>query len=191
MNYLDDLRSQYPGLSDFSDDEIIADLPRIDPEKLMDGDWLVEEINGPRKILPRKSGLSKEEVERMKVEAEKHAAEDQKRKDLIEAKNYADNAVYTAEKTIRENGEKITDDQKKKVEDLVAKLRKTAEGEDTNAIRKQTEELGQLIQQVGASLYKQSDTSQSAGEDSGAEAGKKPSSGSDGEDVVEGEFKNI
>ncbi|MCD6356751.1 MAG: molecular chaperone DnaK [Anaerolineaceae bacterium] len=137
------------------------------------------------------SGLSKEEVERMKVEAEKHAAEDQKRKDLIEAKNYADNAAYTAEKTIRENGEKIADDQKKKVEDLVAKLRKTAEGEDTNAIRKQTEELGQLIQQVGASLYKQSDTSQSAGEDSGAEAGKKPSSGSDGEDVVEGEFKNI
>ncbi len=137
------------------------------------------------------SGLSKEEVERMKAEAEQHAEEDNKRKDLIEAKNYADNAAYTAEKTLRENGEKIADDQKKKAEELVAKLRETAAGEDTDTIRKQTEELGQLIQQIGASLYQQEGADQAAGSADGEASGESPPDGPDGEDVVDGEFKNV
>jgi len=137
------------------------------------------------------SGLSKEDIERMKAEAEQHAEEDNKRKDLIEAKNYADNAAYTAEKTLRENGEKIAEDQKKKAEELVAKLRKTAAGEDTAAIRKQTEELGQLIQQIGASLYQQEGADQSADSAEGEASGKNPADGPDGEDVVDGEFKNV
>jgi len=137
------------------------------------------------------SGLSKEEVERMKVEAEQHAEEDNKRKDLIEAKNYADNAAYTAEKTLRENGEKIAEDQKKKAEELVAKLRETAAGEDTDAIRKQTEELGQLIQQIGASLYQQEGADQAAGSADEEASGEKPPDSPDGEDVVDGEFKNV
>jgi len=137
------------------------------------------------------SGLSEEDVERMKTEAEQHAEEDKKRKDLIEAKNYADNAAYTAEKTLRENGEKIAEDQKKKVEELVAKLRETAAGEDTDAIRKQTEELGQLVQQIGASLYQQEGAGQAAGSADGGTSDKNPPSSSDGEDVVDGEFKNV
>jgi len=137
------------------------------------------------------SGLSEEEIERMKSEAEKHAEEDKKHKELIEARNYADNSAYTAEKTIRENGDKIEDDQKKKVEELVSALRETAKGEDTETIKKQTEELGQLIQQIGASLYKQSDTGQAEGAAEGETPGEKPDDGSDGEDVVDGEFKNV
>ena len=137
------------------------------------------------------SGLSKEEVERMKVEAEQHAEEDNKRKDLIEAKNYADNAAYTAEKTLRENGEKIAEDQKKKAEELVAKLRETAAGEDTDAIRKQTEELGQLIQEIGASLYQKEGADQAAGSADGEASGENPPDSPDGEDVVDGEFKNV
>jgi molecular chaperone DnaK len=137
------------------------------------------------------SGLSKEEIERMKVEAEQHSEEDEKRKDLIEAKNYADNAAYTAEKTLRENGEKIADDQKKKAEELVAKLRETAAGEDTDAIRKQTEELGQLIQQIGASLYQQEDAGQATDSTDEKAPGEDPTGGPDGEDVVDGEFKNV
>jgi len=137
------------------------------------------------------SGLSEEDIERMKSEAEQHAEEDNKRKDLIEAKNYADNAAYTAEKTIRENGEKIADDQKEKVEELVKKLRETAAGEDTDAIRKETEELGQLIQQIGASLYQQEDAGKAADSANGEEPGENPASGPDDEDVVDGEFKNV
>jgi len=137
------------------------------------------------------SGLSKEEIERMKAEAEQHAEEDQKRKELIEAKNYADNAAYTAEKTLRENGEKIAEDQKKKVEELVTKLRETTAGEDTDAIRKQTEELGQLIQKIGASLYQQEGSDQAADSAEGKTSGENPPDNPDDEDVVDGEFKNV
>jgi len=137
------------------------------------------------------SGLSEEDIERMKSEAEQHAEEDNKRKDLIEAKNYADNAAYTAEKTLRENGEKIADDQKKKAEELVTKLRETATGEDTEAIRKQTEELGQLIQQIGASLYQQEDAGKTADSADGEAPGENPANSPDDEDVVDGEFKNV
>ena len=137
------------------------------------------------------SGLSEEDIERMKSEAEQHAEEDNKRKDLVEAKNYADNAAYTAEKTVRENGEKIADDQKKKVEELVTKLRETAAGEDTDAIRKQTEELSQLIQQIGASLYQQEDAEKTAESANGEAPSENPASGPDDEDVVDGEFKNV
>lgn len=137
------------------------------------------------------SGLSEEDIERMKLEAEQHSEEDNKRKDLVEAKNYADNAAYTAEKTLRENGEKIADDQKKKAEELVTKLRETAAGEDTDAIRKQTEELSQLIQQIGASLHQQEDAEKAAGSADGKTSDKNPSSGPDDEDVVDGEFKNV
>ena len=134
------------------------------------------------------SGLSKEEIERMKSEAEMHAEEDKKRKELIEARNYADNAAYTAEKTLRENGEKIADDEKKKVEELVAQLRESAKSEDAEKIRKETEELGQLIQQIGASLYQQGEQGQAAG---GEAPGAGPAEEPDGEDVVDGEFKDV
>jgi len=137
------------------------------------------------------SGLSEEDIERMKSEAEKHSEEDNKRKDLVEAKNYADNAAYTAEKTLRENGEKIADDQKKKTEELVTKLRETAAGEDTDAIRKQTEELSQLIQQIGASLHQQKDAEKEADSADGKTSDENPGSGPDDEDVVDGEFKNV
>ena len=138
------------------------------------------------------SGLSKEDIERMKAEAEQHAEEDKKRKELIEAKNYADNAAYTAEKTLRENGEKVAEDQKKKVEELVTKLRETAAGEDTDAIRKQTEELSQLIQQIGASLYqKKEETNQAPGSTDSGASDKNPPEGPEEEDVVDGEFKNV
>lgn len=134
------------------------------------------------------SGLSKEEVERMKKEAEAHAEEDKKRKGLIEARNYADSAIYTAEKTIREGGDKVPADMKTQVEDLVEKLRSTMSGEDTETIRKQTEELGQLIQKIGASMYQQTAEQPGTGEAGGEAGGAK---GDEGEDVVDGEFKNV
>ena len=146
------------------------------------------------------SGLSKEEVERMRKEGELHAEEDRKRKELIEARNNADNAAYTAEKTLRDGGEKVPAELRKKVEEAVAKLRQTMTQEDVAAIKRDTDELGQLIQQVGASMYQQPGTGQpGAGPTDGGPqgpqdgpSGEKPGGKSDGgEDVVDGEFKNV
>jgi molecular chaperone DnaK len=139
------------------------------------------------------SGLSEQEVEKMKKEAEEHADEDKKRKELIEVRNNADNAAYTAEKLLRDSGDKIDDTVKTDINDKIAKLRETMNGEDTAAIRKQTEELGQAVQAVGASMYQQQQ--QAGGQETG-EAGQAGPSGesSDGpsdEDIVDGEFKNV
>ena len=138
------------------------------------------------------SGLNESEIDRMKKEAEEHAEEDKKRKDAIEAKNMADNAVYTAEKTLRENGDKIDEALKKEVNDQVEKVREAMNKEDAEAMRSETDKLGQIIQKIGASMYQQQPgADQGAGPDAAA-GGAGPSDGgsSDGEDVVDGEFKD-
>ncbi|MBV6403011.1 MAG: Chaperone protein DnaK [Anaerolineales bacterium] len=126
------------------------------------------------------SGLSDAEVEQMKKDAESHAEEDRKRKDLIEARNHADNTVYAAEKALREFGEKVPAEVKTEIETNVAAVKKAAEGEDVSAIKSSTDALGQVIQKIGASIYEQN---QAAG---GEEAG---STSSENPDVVEGEVK--
>jgi molecular chaperone DnaK len=135
------------------------------------------------------SGLSSAEVERMRREGEAHAEEDLRRKELIEARNHADNAVYTAEKTLKDLGDKVPADIKKQTEEGVSNVRGVMSGDDIEAIRKATESLGETIQKIGASVY-------SAGQPGAAPAGEPgptgPQGGStkpDGEDVVDGEFK--
>ena len=141
------------------------------------------------------SGLTKEEVERMRKEAEAHAEEDRKHKDLVEARNNADNACYTAEKTIKDGGDKVPADLKQQTEDAVSKLRQAMNTEDLSSITSQTQALGELIQKIGANLYQQqppppeggSTPEQPGGAPGGGEGGK----GDEGEDVVDGEFKNV
>ncbi len=137
------------------------------------------------------SGLNEAEVERMRREAEVHADEDKKRKEMIEARNTADNAIYTAEKALRDLGEKVPADVRSNVEAEVTKVKKTLEGDDTAAIKSATEQLFQVVQQIGASVYQQSGPQAGpaeGGQEPGAdEGGKKP--GGD-EDVVDGEFRN-
>ncbi|MDK2982272.1 MAG: molecular chaperone DnaK [Chloroflexota bacterium] len=138
------------------------------------------------------SGLNEQEIERMKKEAEEHAEEDNKRKELIEVRNVADSSVYTAEKTLRDLGDKIDDNLKTEVNEQIAKVREVMNGDDVAAIRAESDKLGQSIQKIGANMYQQPGSDQSAG---GPEAGggnEGPSGGSDdGEDVVDGEFKNV
>jgi molecular chaperone DnaK len=139
------------------------------------------------------SGLNDQEIERMKKEAEEHAEEDNKRKELIEVRNNADSAVYTAEKTLRDMGDKIEESLKQEVNDQVNKVREAMNTEDAAAIRTESEKLSQVIQKIGASMYQQPGDDQSAGPSAGAgDEGQGPSGGSDdGEDVVDGEFKNV
>ncbi len=109
-------------------------------------------------------GLSKEEIEKMKKEAELHANEDQKKRDLIEAKNLADTLIYTTEKTLREAGDKVSADIKKEIEEKINNLKKVKDSDNIDDIKNKTSELSQVIQKIGAELYKQNQAQQKPGE---------------------------
>ncbi len=117
-------------------------------------------------------------------------------------KNIADNSVYSAEKLLRENGDKVPAEIKKEVEDSAAKVREVLAGEDADAIRSATENLQQVIQKVGASMYQQASAEGAApaGDAGGAAAGNPAEGGpteggttpdGDAGDVVDGEFKSV
>jgi len=100
------------------------------------------------------SALSKEEIEKMKKEAEQFAAEDRKKKELIELRNQSDTLIYTSEKTLREAGDKISEDNKKLVEEKISQLKKVKDGNNLDDIKKAIQELSGSIQKVGAEMYK-------------------------------------
>jgi molecular chaperone DnaK len=127
------------------------------------------------------SGLSKEEVEQMVQQAERHRQEDQARREEAELRNNADSLVYQAEKLLREQGEKVPGDVKSDVEGKVAACRSALEGQDLTVLRRAVEELSESLQKVGASMYEQPGSPPPEGE------GYEPPP-DDEEDVVEGEF---
>lgn len=100
-------------------------------------------------------GISDEEIERMKKDAEINAAADQAKKDLIEAKNIAENLIYQSEKTIKEGGDKISEGSRKEAEDSIAELKKVKDSDNIEEIKKATEKLSESIQKVGAEMYQQ------------------------------------
>jgi molecular chaperone DnaK len=126
------------------------------------------------------SGLSESEIEQMRKDAEAHAEEDRARKELIEARNGADNMVYAAEKAIRDFGDKATTDVRSEVEAKVADAKSALQGDDVAKLKAATEALGQVIQKIGAAAYEQG---QSAG---GGEADSNPDADPE---VVDGEVK--
>jgi len=128
------------------------------------------------------SGLSEAEVEKMRKDAEAHAEEDRKRKELIEARNHADNTVYAAEKALRDFGEKVPAEIKSEIESKTAEVKKAAEGEDVPAIQAATEALGLVIQKIGAAVYEQQPNTPEG------EAGSNPNPDAE-PDVVDGEVK--
>ncbi len=131
------------------------------------------------------SGLSDVEVEKMRKDAEAHADEDRKRKEMIEVRNNADNTAYAAEKSLKEFGDKIPAEVKSEIETKVADVRSKAQGEDIEAIRSATEALGQAIQKIGSSVYEEPKPEAGGANSSGAPGG----STDPGPDVVDGEVK--
>ncbi|MDO8633296.1 MAG: Hsp70 family protein, partial [Candidatus Wildermuthbacteria bacterium] len=101
------------------------------------------------------TGLSKEEVERLKKEAELHEEEDKKKQEFIETRNNADTLLYTAEKTFKDMGEKIPADIKKEVEDKVEALKKVKDSDTMEAVKEAVEQLSQALQKIGAHQYQQ------------------------------------
>jgi molecular chaperone DnaK len=121
------------------------------------------------------SGLTEEEIDRMMKEAEAHAEEDRKRKELVEARNQADQLIYTVEKTIKDLGDKADQAEVEKANAAKDALKKTLEGNDIDAIKKATEELTQVVQQLSVKLYQQAaqDAQASQGSAAGSEGGAK------------------
>lgn len=99
------------------------------------------------------TGLSKEEIERMTKDAELHAEEDKRKKELIQARNMADSLSYTTEKSLKDAGDKLTADEKKPVEEAITELNKVKNGDDLEVIKKATETLSQAAQKIGEKLY--------------------------------------
>ena len=132
------------------------------------------------------SGLSKEEVEKMQKEAESYAAEDANRKEEVEVRNSADSLAYTAEKTLRDYGDKIPAEVRQEIESKIAAVKSALQGKDVNSIRTSTQDLSQAMQKIGASVYQQ--PGQQPPPD-GEPPGGKPDEG--GEGTVEGEFREV
>jgi len=129
------------------------------------------------------SGLSKEDIERMVREAEQSAEQDRRKKELVEARNQADSAIYSAERLLRDAGDKVAPADKAEVERLMSTLRTTMAGEDIRAIQAQTADLAQALQRVGAAMYSQSGGTPPPEGEPGGDQGKGP------EDVVDGEYR--
>ncbi len=102
------------------------------------------------------TNLSKDEVEKMRKEAEAHAEEDKKRRESIEIKNMAETMIYTTEKMMKEAGDKAAADDKKVVEEKLEALKKIKDGEDLEAIKKASDELADAAQKIGAAMYEKS-----------------------------------
>jgi molecular chaperone DnaK len=140
------------------------------------------------------SGLSEEEVEKMTKEAESHAAEDKKKREVVDLKNQADQLVYQTEKTLKEHGDKVSGKTRGNIESAVNNLKEVVKGEDGDAIKKAIENLGEAGQELGKTLYEEAAKKQAASAPSGEPAGQTaPPEGEakrkSGDDVIDAEFE--
>jgi molecular chaperone DnaK len=130
------------------------------------------------------SGLSKDEVEKMKSEAAKHEAEDKAKKDTIEVRNVAEQLIYTSEKALKDTGDKAPADLKKAIEDKINTLKGVKDGSDVNAIKSATEALSTELQKIGQYMNQQTPQGGNTQQDQGGQNG-----GSEGDNVRDAEFK--
>ena len=137
------------------------------------------------------SGLSKEEVEKMKQEAAKHEAEDKTKHEAVEAKNISEQLIYTAEKALKDAGDKVPADIRKGIEDKIADLKTAKNGSDLTLIKKVTEALSTEIQKIGQYMNKEQGggSKEQGGSNSGGQNGDKGAGGDSGGNVKDAEFK--
>jgi len=151
------------------------------------------------------TNLSKDEVEDLVHEAKRHEAEDQRRKELIEARNTADQMIYQMEKTLRELGDKVSASDRGRIESIIEDLKQAKEGDDAARIKQLIEQLQQASYAIGQQMYAQQTGAQQAGPQGGPAGfgagagyagGSQPGAGGkrpepEAEDVVEGEFQEV
>jgi molecular chaperone DnaK len=138
------------------------------------------------------SGLSETEIEKLVREADSHAEEDKKKKELIEARNQADAMAYSVEKNIKEFGDKVDTSEKAKIEDAIARVKKAIEGDDLNAIKSAQDELTNASHKLAEAMYAKSSTQQAgAGPQADPGAGAQAGAGKKDEDVVDADFEEV
>jgi molecular chaperone DnaK len=129
-----------------------------------------------------KSGLDEEEIQRMVKEAEAHAEEDRRKRELAETKNSADTLIYTTERSLKEYGDKISEEDKKKINEAKEALKKTMEGDDIEAIKKAMDRLSEASHKLAEEMYRKTSAQQQAKEEKKKEEKKK-------EDVIDAEYR--
>ena len=135
------------------------------------------------------SGLSQEEIEKMKQDAEAHAEEDKKKRENIEIKNQAESAVFTSEKLMKESGDKMKEEDKKELESKVEELKKVKDSDQYDEMKKRMDELNEIAQKIGAAMYQQGQeqpNASSSEEKKETETEEKKNE----DDVVEGEVED-
>jgi molecular chaperone DnaK len=130
-----------------------------------------------------RSSLSKEDIERMQQEAKMHAEEDKKKQEAVEAKNLAESMVYTAEKALKDNGDKVPAEIKKDVEEKIAAVKSVKEGTDVDAIKKATEELSEHLSKIGEVMAKDASTAEAPKQEEKKDGGETPPAGGTVHDV--------
>jgi molecular chaperone DnaK len=135
------------------------------------------------------SGLSKEEIDKMVRDAESHASDDKKKRELIEARNHADSLVYQTEKSLKEFGDKIDAAEKQKIEEKVAALKKAMEGDDPEEMKRVGEELAQASHKLAEAVYAQAQQA-GGGAEAGGAAGQSEKGGK-GDNVVDADFEEV
>ncbi|HOC60595.1 MAG: molecular chaperone DnaK [Syntrophaceae bacterium] len=136
------------------------------------------------------SGLSEAEIEKLVKDAEMHAEEDKRRKELIEARNHADSLVYSVEKNIKEFGDKVDSAEKSKIEDAIAKVKKALEGDDLEAIKKSQDDLMNVSHKLAEAMYAKTAGAGQTGTTGGAGTDSS-SSGKKDDDVVDADFEEV
>ncbi|MCD6288530.1 MAG: molecular chaperone DnaK [Candidatus Hydrogenedentes bacterium] len=145
------------------------------------------------------SGLSESEIEQMVKDAEAHAAEDQRKREEIEVRNNADALLYSTEKTLKEHGDKVSEDERKNIEDAIEKLRESIKGTDVNAIKTAMDNLQQASHKLAEEMYKQAAAAAGTASAAGATAEAGPTTGdsaaetgpSDTEDVTDADYRVV
>jgi len=142
------------------------------------------------------SGLSHEEIEKMTKEAESHAEDDRKKREVVDLKNQADQLIYSTEKTLKEHGGKVSPETRSNIENAVNNLREVVKGEDADAIKKATENLATTSQELGKVLYEEAAKKQAASAQGRQTEQAPPQEGEGevkrkkgGDDVIDAEFE--
>jgi molecular chaperone DnaK len=167
-------------------------MPQIEVEFDIDANGIVnvaakDKATGKEQkiTIQASGGLSDDDVEKMVKDAEAHAEEDKKKKEVVEVKNNADGMIFATEKSLKEYGDKVSDDEKKAIEDAIADLKSAIESDDIDAedVKAKTEALTQASMKLGEAMYQ----AQAAN----AEAGESGEASSEDDNVVDAEFEEV
>jgi molecular chaperone DnaK len=164
-------------------------IPQIEVTFDIDADGILK-VNATDKATSRSqhititasSGLSETEVEEMRKDAERFAEEDRKKRELVEARNTGDNAIYSAEKLIRENRDRIPEEKRSDLEQKIQLVKQGLDMDNAEMIKESTSDLLEAIQQVGTYMHQQTESQSQPSEDD-------PDQGKEGDEYIEGEFK--